>query len=149
MKVNRHAKIIELINKYHIETQEELAELLKKEGFKVTQATVSRDIKELQLVKVSDESGVSRYSVMKDASVVLQGKMLSVYTHAFLSADYANNIVIVKTLSGMGQAVAAAIDSLDFEEVLGCIAGDDTIMLVCRTEKHAEEIVKVLIGLVE
>ena len=149
MKYSRQAVILDIIDKNVVETQEELTERLRENGFKVTQATVSRDIKELQLVKVSDESGVSRYSVMKDASVVLQGKMLSVYTHAFLSADYANNIVIVKTLSGMGQAVAAAIDSLDFEEVLGCIAGDDTIMLVCRTEKHAEEIVKVLIGLVE
>ncbi len=149
MKYSRQAVILDIIDKNVVETQEELTERLRENGFKVTQATVSRDIKELQLVKVSDESGVSRYSVMKDVNVVLQGKMLSVYTHAFLSADYANNIVIVKTLSGMGQAVAAAIDSLDFEEVLGCIAGDDTIMLVCRTEKHAEEIVKVLIGLVE
>ncbi len=149
MKYSRQAVILDIIDKNVVETQEELTERLRENGFKVTQATVSRDIKELQLVKVTDESGVSKYSVMKDADIGLQGKMLSVYTHAFLFADYANNIVIVKTLSGMGQAVAAAIDSLDFEEVLGSIAGDDTIMLVCRTEKHAEEIVKVLIGLVE
>lgn len=149
MKYSRQAVILDLIEKNVVETQEELTEKLRENGFKVTQATVSRDIKELQLVKVSDESGVSKYSVMKEADLALQGKMLSVYTHAFLSADYANNIVIVKTLSGMGPAVAAAIDSLRFEEVLGSIAGDDTIMLVCRTEKYAEEIVKALIGLVE
>ena len=149
MKYSRQAVILDIIDKNVVETQEELTERLRENGFKVTQATVSRDIKELQLVKVSDESGVSKYSVMKDVDVGLQGKMLSVYTHAFLFADYANNIVIVKTLSGMGQAVAAAIDSLDFEEVLGSIAGDDTIMLVCRNKKHAEEIVKILIGLVE
>lgn len=149
MKYSRQAVILDIIEKNVVETQEELTEKLRENGFKVTQATVSRDIKELQLVKVSDESGVSKYSVMKDVDLVLQGKMLSVYTHAFLSADYANNIVIVKTLSGMGQAVAAAIDSLNFEEALGSIAGDDTIMLVCRTEKYAEEIVKALIGLVE
>lgn len=149
MKYSRQAVILDIIEKNVVETQEELTEKLRENGFKVTQATVSRDIKELQLVKVSDESGVSKYSVMKDVDLVLQGKMLSVYTHAFLSADYANNIVIVKTLSGMGPAVAAAIDSLNFEEALGSIAGDDTIMLVCRTEKHAEEIVKALIGLVE
>ncbi len=149
MKYSRQAVILDIIEKNVVETQEELTEKLRENGFKVTQATVSRDIKELQLVKVSDESGVSKYSVMKDVDLVLQGKMLSVYTHAFLSADYANNIVIVKTLSGMGPAVAAAIDSLNFEEALGSIAGDDTIMLVCRTEKYAEEIVKALIGLVE
>lgn len=149
MKYSRQAVILDIIEKNVVETQEELTEKLRENGFKVTQATVSRDIKELQLVKVSDESGVSKYSVMKEADLALQGKMLSVYTHAFLSADYANNIVIVKTLSGMGPAVAAAIDSLRFEEVLGSIAGDDTIMLVCRTEKYAEEIVKALIGLVE
>ena len=123
MKYSRQAVILDIIDKNVVETQEELTEKLRESGFKVTQATVSRDIKELQLVKVSDESGISKYSVMKEADVALQGKMLSVYTHAFLSADYANNIVIVKTLSGMGQ--------------------------VCRTEKYAEEIVKVLIGLVE
>ena len=149
MKYSRQAMILEIIEKNVVETQEDLTELLKKGGYPVTQATVSRDIKELQLVKVSDENGVLRYSVMKEADLALQGKMLSVYTHAFLSADYANNIVIVKTLSGMGPAVAAAIDSLRFDEVLGSIAGDDTIMLVCRTEKYAEDIVQVLIGLVE
>jgi transcriptional regulator of arginine metabolism len=149
MKYSRQAVILDIIEKNVVETQEELTEKLRENGFKVTQATVSRDIKELQLVKVSDESGVSRYSVMKEADLALQGKMLSVYTHAFLTADYANNIVIVKTLPGMGPAVAAAIDSLNFEEALGSIAGDDTIMLVCRTEKYAEEIVKALIGLVE
>ena len=149
MKYSRQAMILDIIDKNVVETQEELTEKLRENGFKVTQATVSRDIKELQLVKVSDENGVSKYSVMKEADLALQGKMLSVYTHAFLTADYANNIVIVKTLSGMGPAVAAAIDSLNFEEALGSIAGDDTIMLVCRTEKYAEEIAKALIGLVE
>jgi len=114
----------------------------------VTQATVSRDIKELKLIKITDENGVTKYSAMKEVNLSLTGKMLSVYSHAFLTADYANNIVVVKTLTGMAQAVAAAIDSLKLTEVLGSIAGDDTIILVCRTEKYAEDIVKILVNLV-
>ncbi len=148
MKYSRQALILDLIEKNSVETQEELTELLKSNGYQVTQATVSRDIKELKLIKISDEKGVSRYSAMQEPNLSLNGKMLSVYTHAFLNADYANNIVVVKTLTGMAQAVAAAIDSLKLNEVLGSIAGDDTIILVCRTEKYAEEIVKILVNLV-
>ena len=108
-----------------------------------------RDIKELKLIKVTDENGVSRYCPMLEHSISLPGKLLSVFSHAFVSADYANNIVVVRTLAGMAQAVAAAIDSLKLEEVLGSIAGDDTILIVCRTEKYAEEIVRMLVGLVK
>ncbi len=141
--------ILELIDKNVIETQDELSEKLKENGFVVTQATVSRDIKELKLIKVTDENGVSRYCPMLEHSISLPGKLLSVFSHAFVSADYANNIVVVRTLAGMAQAVAAAIDSLKLEEVLGSIAGDDTILIVCRTEKYAEEIVRMLVGLVK
>ena len=141
--------ILELIDKNVIETQDELSEKLKENGFVVTQATVSRDIKELKLIKVTDENGVSRYCSMLEHSISLPGKLLSVFSHAFVSADYANNIVVVRTLAGMAQAVAAAIDSLKLEEVLGSIAGDDTILIVCRTEKYAEEIVRMLVGLVK
>lgn len=149
MKYSRQAMILDIIEKGTVETQEELTEKLRENGFRVTQATVSRDIKELKLIKVSDESGTTRYSAMKEPNFSLTGKMLSVYTHAFLTADYANNMIVVKTLSGMAQAVGAAIDSLKLEAVLGSIAGDDTIILVCRTEKFAEEIVKMLINLVK
>lgn len=148
MKYSRQAMILDLIEKNSVETQEELTALLKSNGFQVTQATVSRDIKELKLIKVTDESGVTRYSAMKEPNLSLTGKMLSVYSHAFLTADYANNVVVMKTLTGMAQAVAAAVDSLKLEEVLGSIAGDDTIILVCRTEKYAESVVKILINLV-
>ena len=141
--------ILELIDKNVIETQDELSEKLKENGFVVTQATVSRDIKELKLIKVTDENGVSRYCPMLEHNISLPGKLLSVFSHAFMSADYANNIVVVRTLAGMAQAVAAAIDSLKLEEVLGSIAGDDTILIVCRTEKYAEEIVRMLAGLVK
>ena len=148
MKYLRQAMILDLIEKNSVETQEDLTELLKSNGFQVTQATVSRDIKELKLIKITDEKGITKYSAMKEVNISLTGKMLSVYSHAFLSADYANNIVVVKTLVGMAPAVAAAIDSLKLNEVLGSIAGDDTIILVCRTEKYAEEIVESLINLV-
>lgn len=148
MKYSRQAMILDLIEKNSVETQEDLTALLKVNGFQVTQATVSRDIKELKLIKISDEKGVTKYSVMKEGNLSLTGKMLSVFSHAFLTADYANNIVVVKTLTGMAQAVAAAIDSLKLNEVLGSIAGDDTIILVCRTEKYAEDIVKSLVNLV-
>ncbi|MBE7055943.1 MAG: arginine repressor [Ruminococcaceae bacterium] len=148
MKYTRQAMILDLIEKNSVETQEDLTALLKESGFQVTQATVSRDIKELKLIKITDENGVTKYSAMKEVNLSLTGKMLSVYSHAFLTADYANNIVVVKTLTGMAQAVAAAIDSLKLTEVLGSIAGDDTIILVCRTEKYAEDIVKILVNLV-
>ena len=141
MKYNRHAKILEIIDKNVIETQEELADKLKEENIDVTQATVSRDIKELRLIKVMTEDGRYKYESLAQAENVLTSKLLTIFTESYVSGDYANNIVIVKTLSGMAQAAAAAIDSLKWSEVVGTIAGDDTIMIVCRAEKIAEEMV--------
>lgn len=141
MKYNRHAKILELIEKNVIETQEELAEKLKELGMDVTQATVSRDIKELRLIKVMSEDGRYKYAALAHSEGSISNKLLTIFIEAFVSCDYANNIVIVKTLSGMAQASASAVDALKWTEIVGTIAGDDTIMIVCRAEKIAEELV--------
>jgi len=141
MKYNRHAKILELIEKFAVETQEELAEKLKALGMDVTQATVSRDIKELRLIKVLNENGQYRYASITQTDNTTSNRLLTIFTESFVSSDYANNIVIVKTLPGMAQASASAIDSLKWSEIVGTIAGDDTIMIICRAEKIAEEMV--------
>ncbi|NLH97782.1 MAG: arginine repressor [Clostridiaceae bacterium] len=141
MKYTRHAKILELIEKYPIETQEELAEKLREHGMDVTQATVSRDIKELRLIKVMSDDGTYRYASITRSENNISNKLLTVFTESFVSCDYANNIVVVKTLPGMAQAAASAVDALKWPEIVGTIAGDDTIMIVCRAEKIAEELV--------
>ena len=133
MKVNRHAKIIELINKYHIETQEELAEYLTNEGFKVTQATVSRDIRDLKLTKVPFENGKQRYAVHESEKSGMSEKYMRVLKDGDVSMDMAQNILVSKTVAGMAMAVCAAIDAMKWIEVVGSIAGDDTIMCAIRS----------------
>ena len=133
MKTQRHAKIIDLIGRYEIETQEELASWLEREGFHVTQATISRDIRELKLTKVSGANGRSRYTLMYDDTSGMNGKYLRVLRDGFLSMDMAQNILVVKTVSGMAMAVAAALDKMRWPEIAGCIAGDDTIMCAVRS----------------
>lgn len=133
MKIARHAKIIDLINRYDIETQEELAERLNKEGFAVTQATVSRDIRELKLSKISVNGGRQKYTVMQSHSTDMDEKYLRVLKEGFVSMDMAQNILVIKTVSGMAMAVAASIDAMHWPEVAGCIAGDDTIMCAIRS----------------
>lgn len=132
MKLERHSKIVELIGKYEIETQEELAEHLKQAGYRVTQATVSRDIRELKLTKVQGESGRQRYMVMQSQNT-FSDKYIRILRDGFVSMDMAQNILVIKTVSGMAMAVAAALDSIHFHEIVGCIAGDDTIMCAVRS----------------
>ncbi len=141
MKYSRHAKILELIEKYQIETQEELADKLKEHGMDVTQATVSRDIKELRLIKVMADDERYRYAAVSQSEGSINNKLLTIFTESFVSCDYANNIVVIKTLPGMAQASASAVDMLKWPEIVGTIAGDDTIMIVCRAELIAEELV--------
>ena len=133
MKVNRHAKIIELISKFQIETQEELADHLNKEGFKVTQATVSRDIRELKLTKVALSNGRQKYVALSENKEDMTEKYVRVFRDGFVSMDMAQNILVIKTVSGMAMAVAAALDAMDCHEIVGSIAGDDTIMCAVRT----------------
>ena len=132
MKIERHSKIVELIGKYEIETQEELADYLNQAGFAVTQATVSRDIRELKLTKVQSESGKQRYMVLQNQSS-FSDKYIRILRDGYMSMDMAQNILVIKTVSGMAMAVAAALDAIQFTEIVGCIAGDDTIMCAIRS----------------
>ncbi|MCI8660327.1 MAG: arginine repressor [Lachnospiraceae bacterium] len=132
MKLERHSKIVELIGKYEIETQEELADLLRGAGYRVTQATVSRDIRELKLTKVSGENGKQRYVVMQNQGS-FSDKYIRILRDGYLSMDMAQNILVIRTVSGMAMAVAAALDAIHFYEIVGCIAGDDTIMCAVRS----------------
>ncbi len=129
MKVDRHEKIIELIRQYEIETQEELAQKLNESGYKVTQATVSRDIKELKLFKVPAADGNQKYALFRqEDNQELDGKYVRVFKDGYLSMAMAQNILVIKTVPGMAMAVAAALDKFQFPEIVGCIAGDDVIM---------------------
>ena len=138
MKLERHSKIVELIGKYEIETQEELADYLKEAGFRVTQATVSRDIRELKLTKAPDGSGRQKYISLKEKQPDMSEKYIRVFRDGFVSMDMAQNILVIRTVSGMAMAVAAALDSLDCHEIVGSIAGDDTIMCAVRTVEDTE-----------
>ena len=133
MKTKRQTKMLELIKKHNIETQEELSDYLQKEGYQVTQATVSRDIRELKLTKVAMSNGRQKYAVLTEANEDLSEKYTRVFRDAFVSMDMAQNILVIKTVSGMAMAVAAAIDAMHLHEIVGCIAGDDTIMCAVRS----------------
>lgn len=141
MKLSRHSKILELITNYHIDTQEELAKRLAEDGYSVTQATVSRDIKDLKLVKVLGDDGVYKYvqSGTKENNAG-EKNFSSILSASVVSVDYAMNIVVIKTHSGMAQAVGYVIDSADFEEIIGSVAGDDTMLCVTKTEKTASHV---------
>ena len=133
MKIERHAKIIELIHQYEIETQEELAARLHEAGYSVTQATISRDIRELNLTKVTGRNGHSHYEIIHNSKQNLSEKYSRVLRDAFLSMDMAQNILVIKTVPGMAMAMAAALDELNWKEIVGCIAGDDTVMCAVKT----------------
>lgn len=136
MKIERHTKIVELISKYDIETQEELADKLNQAGFNVTQATVSRDIRELKLTKVSTDGNKQKYVVLQSQEGWMSEKYIRVLQDGFLNMTKASNILVIKTVSGMAMAVAAALDAMQFKEVLGCIAGDDTIFCATRSDEE-------------
>lgn len=133
MKISRQSKIIELINKYDIETQEELADRLMKDGYNVTQATVSRDIRELKLTKVAVDGGRQKYIVLQKTEPGMSEKYTRVLRDGFVSMDMAQNIMVVKTVPGMAMAVAAALDALQLNSIVGCIAGDDTVLCAIRS----------------
>ena len=133
MKKERLGRIIEIIESRNVETQEELAVLLKEEGFDVTQATVSRDIRELKLSKVPTGDGRQKYVALGTDDSHLGDKYIRVLKEGFVSMDMAQNILVIKTVSGMAMAVAAAVDAMKFRQIVGSIAGDDTIMMAVRT----------------
>ena len=138
MKTKRQTKMLELIKKHDIETQEELSDYLQKEGYQVTQATVSRDIRELKLTKVAMSNGRQKYAALTEANEDLSEKYTRVFRDAFVSMDMAQNILVIRTVSGMAMAVCAALDALKLDEIVGSIAGDDTM--------HLHEIVGCIAG---
>ena len=144
MKRNRHDKIIEIIASNVVETQEQLAALLKEAGYDVTQATVSRDIRQMKLAKQATEDGKYKYVYTTADSDVMQDKYVSVLRAGYVSMDVAQNLLVIKTVSGMAMALATAIDALDFPQIVGCIAGDDTIMIAIKTSEEAVEVMEEL-----
>lgn len=149
MKKSRQEKIVEIIRDNDVETQEELAGRLCDAGFTVTQATVSRDIRELKLSKVSAGDGRQKYAVLKQGGGPVEDKYFRVLRDGFSSVDMAQSILVVKTVSGMAMAVGAAIDALHFPEVVGCIAGDDAIFVAVRTAEETETLMEKLKSLAE
>lgn len=144
MKSSRHSKILEIINECPIETQDELLSRLKTEGYKVTQATISRDIKDLRLVKTLGSDGKYRYTEAQASSSEIRSNFDQLFLSSVVSMDLAQNIVVIKTLSGMANAVCAALDSTGNSAIVGTIAGDDTIFVACRTDEHARSLVSTL-----
>ena len=149
MKSKRQVKILELIQKNEIETQEELADRLQEAGFRVTQATVSRDIRELKLTKVAGQEGRQKYISLRESQMDIGEKYIRVFRAGFVSMDMAQNILVIRTVSGMAMAVAAALDSMDCHEIVGSIAGDDTIMCAVRTVEDTENLMERLRNLTE
>lgn len=141
MKAKRQEAILELVKKYEIETQEELAEKLNHSGFTVTQATISRDIRELKLTKIQQGSK-QIYAVLKENKYAGSNKYIDILRHSFVAVDMAQNILVIKTASGTAMAVATALDSLHWDEIVGSIAGDDTVMCAIRTVEDTKKLVK-------
>ncbi len=138
-KGQRHIKIREFISDFDIETQDELVDRLKKGGYNVTQATISRDIKELHLVKVPTADGRYKYSLPADQRFNPLQKLKRALIDSFIGIDQTENLIVMKTLPGNANAVAALIDNLDWEEIMGTICGDDTILIICREKDQTTE----------
>ena len=149
MKSARHEKIIELIQEYDIDTQEELAARLNEAGFKVTQATVSRDIRALKLMKVAGKYGKSCYAILTEPSAELGDKYTRILQDTLTSLDVGQNMLVIRTVPGMAMGVAAALDALKWKEILGSIAGDDTVMCVARDAEQAEIVAEKLKGILK
>ncbi|MBE6753276.1 MAG: arginine repressor [Ruminococcaceae bacterium] len=144
MKINRQNKILQIISEQSIETQDELLEKLKEAGYSVTQATVSRDIKELRLVKTSGAGGKYRYVASQPDTPDISSKFYTLFSDSVASVDYGQNIVCIKCHVGMAQAVCASMDAIRFENIVGTLAGDDTIFVLCRSEAAATSLVNEL-----
>ncbi len=140
MKFKRHNTILRLISEQNIETQQQLAELLIAEGFSATQATVSRDIKELNIIKVHDHDDHYKYAVAKQGGHSSDStKLQTIFRESFISVDYAVNIVVIRTITGTANAAAAGIDAMHLPNIVGTLAGDDTIMVVMRSQSKAQD----------
>lgn len=140
MKAKRQRKIVELITKYDIETQEDLARRLIEEGYAVTQATVSRDIREMELTKVSNNGGKQKYAISRNNSASLNNKYTRVLIDGVITIEEAGNLLVIRTVAGMAMAIGAAIDAMNIKEIVGCIAGDDTIMCAIKNAEDTEKV---------
>ena len=149
MKSKRQERILSLIEKYEIETQDDMMSRLRDEGFAVTQATVSRDLRELKLTKTLTSHGTYRYSRPAHPHMANHAKLSRTMTDSIIRVDYAMNIVVLKTYPGMAPAVAAGVDTLNFPGTLGCVAGDDTIMVVAKDKESARKICEKLNDMIE
>lgn len=141
MRVSRQNKILEIIKTNDVERQDQLQELLRDAGYDVTQATISRDIKELQLVKVQSKSGVSRYVANTHDDKPVSERFIKIFRETTLSYQSAQNLIVVRTLSGCGSAAAEAIDCLELEHIVGSVAGDNTLLIVVDNESNVAEII--------
>jgi transcriptional regulator of arginine metabolism len=144
MKEKRHRKILEIIRSADVYTQEELMSVLDRYGFKVTQATVSRDIRELKLVKIINSEGLYHYSLPESEDDSGKSKLKGIFESSVKSIDCAGNIAVIKCHTGMAQAVCASLDAMKYEQVVGTIAGDDTVFILLRTEKNAVQFAETL-----
>ncbi len=149
MKRDRHKAIIEMIANHDIETQEEMVLKLIEDGFDVTQATVSRDIKELKLTKIPTDNGKQRYSTVDSKITELNERYIRILKEGYLSIDDSQNIIVLKTVPGMAMAVGATLDSLKWRQILGCIAGDDTVLCVTRSNSDTKIVKEKLIRIVK
>ncbi len=141
MKKNRQEKMLELISRYEIDTQDELIARLRENGYEVTQATVSRDIRELKIAKMTTGKGTYRYVLPRQLDNSNKGMKLSAaLVDSITRVDYACNIVVLRTYPGLANAVAVGIDSMNLQQILGCVAGDDAIMIVTRDEESASDL---------
>ena len=140
MKKNRHLEILNIISNNTVSTQEELLEKLRQAGYSTTQATVSRDIKELNLVKLMNKQGVYRYVESRSETEEYLSKFNAIFAHSVISSDSAGNMTVIKCYQGMAQAACASFDSMQWEGLVGTIAGDDTIFALCRTPELAAEL---------
>ena len=142
MKAARHAMILDLIETFNIETQDDLAMRLKDRGINVTQATVSRDIKELRLIKVLADDGGYKYATVDKAEAGMKERFVRIFSNSVISITSAANLIIIKTISGTGSAAGEAIDSLRWSEVAGTLAGDNTVFVAIKDIKSVPELVK-------
>ena len=148
MKSQRQAKILELIGQKDIETQEQLLMALEESGFRSTQATSSRDIKELRIVKELSPAGAYRYTVQQNDAMNLFSRLNNIFRESVIKVDYAQNIVVIKTLPGLANGACSAVDSMDIAYVVGTIAGDDTALIVMRETEYAREFCEELRGII-
>lgn len=148
MKSTRQNKILELIKEYNIDKQEDLQAKLREYGLNVTQATISRDIREMGIIKSEGSDGVYKYRIAKEQDGAEGAKFSVILRQAVLSVASANNLIVVKTHTGMGSAAGAAVDTMELDGVIGTLAGDDTLLIIAHDNEKAEKITKILVNLI-